>query len=300
MEHLGPQVEQLNLEALSLFVIVARLGGLNAAAKDTGVPKATLSRRIRELEAGLGTILMDRSTRGMILTHAGRRLFERSAPLLADLAAAEAEVSARDGQVRGHLRVSVPALLARVGIATFAADFLKRYPSVTLELDIDDRFVDPVRDGYDLVIRANPDPDSELVGKCFLRTRGILAAAPGVAQPAGQDVEIAAVILSANSGQKEWVALQDEQEIRLRPRAVLRCSSMMMVYDAVVAGAGVGILPEWLARHDVEAGRLIAWGYLPERSIGAWVLHPATHLTSPKVRAFVDAIVEFFRRETIF
>src|SRR5690606_26749898 len=116
----------------SHFVAVARYGGLNAASRETGVPKATISRRVRQLEAALGTLLLERSGRRMQMTEEGRILFARAAPLLADLVAAGAEVSARDGRVRGNLRVSVPALLARSGMGSFAASFVKKYPEVTL------------------------------------------------------------------------------------------------------------------------------------------------------------------------
>lgn len=290
-------MEQLDLEAISQFVAVARHGGLNAASRETGVPKATISRRVRQLEASLGTLLMERGGRQMQMTEDGRILFARAAPLLADLVAAGAEVSARDGQVRGSLRVSVPALLARSGIGSFAASFVKKYPSVQLDIDIDDRFVDPVAEGYDLVIRANPAPNSDLVGKCFLRTEIVLAALPDIPVPVAQDEIIDAVILSASSGQTVWNVLREDEPLRIIPREILRCSSMMLVYDAVLSGAGAALLPAWLIEKDLRDGRLRAWAKVPDRNIEAWVLHAPAHLTSPKVRAFVDTLVDAYRSD---
>lgn len=288
-------MEQLDLEAMSQFVAVARHGGLNAASRETGVPKATISRRVRQLEVSLGTLLLERGGRQMQMTEDGRILFARAAPLLADLIAAGAEVSARDGQVRGSLRVSVPALLARSGMGAFAASFVKKYPGVKLDIDIDDRFVDPVAEGYDLVIRANPAPHSDLVGKRFLRTEIVLAALPDIRVPVEQDEIVDAVILSASSGQTVWNVLREDEPLRIIPREILRCSSMMLVYDAVLSGAGAALLPAWLIEPDLREGRLRAWAKVPNRSIEAWVLHAPAHLTSPKVRAFVDTLVEAYR-----
>jgi DNA-binding transcriptional LysR family regulator len=285
----------MDLDGLALFVAIARHGGLNAASRETGVAKATLSRRLRELETGLGTILLDRGHRQLILTEEGRHLYDRAAPLLSDLVAAAAEVSARDGEVRGHLRVSVPALLARFGMGQFLASFLRQYPAVTLDIDANDRFVDPVAEGYDLVVRANPAPDSDLVGKCFLRTRAVLAAVPSIQIPQAQDMVVDAVGLSAGRGRPEWIIIRDGGELRVQPRRVLTCSSMMLVYEAVLAGAGMGILPVWLVQDDVARGRLRVWGDMAGEGISAWVLHPPAHLTSPRVKAFVDAIVAAFR-----
>lgn len=288
-------MEQFDLEAMAQFVAVARHGGLNAASRETGVPKATISRRIRQLEASLGTLLLERGGRQMQMTEDGRILFDRAAPLLADLIAAGAEVSARDGEVRGSLRVSVPALLARSGMGAFAASFVKKYPRVKLDIDIDDRFVDPVAEGYDLVIRANPAANSDLVGKRFLRTEIVLAALPAIRVPVEQDEIVDAVILSASSGQTAWNVLREDEPLRIVPREILRCSSMMLVYDAVLSGAGAALLPAWLIEKDLRDGRLRAWAKVPNRSIEAWVLHAPAHLTTPKVRAFVDTLVEAYR-----
>ncbi|WP_322988399.1 LysR family transcriptional regulator [Hoeflea sp.] len=288
-------MEQPNFEAMSHFVAVARHGGLNAASRETGVPKATISRHIRQLEVSLGTLLLERGGRRMQMTEDGRILFARAAPLLADLVAAGAEVSARDGRVRGSLRVSVPSLLARSRMGAFAASFVKKYPEVKLAIDIDDRFVDPVAEGYDLVIRANPAPNSDLVGKCFLRTEILLAASPDILPPTAQDEIIDAVILSASSGQTAWNVIRQNEPLRIIPREILRCSSMMLVYDAVLSGAGAALLPAWLIEQDLRDGRLRSWAKVANRNIEAWVLHAPAHLTSPKVRAFVDTLVDAHR-----
>ncbi|WP_407520740.1 LysR family transcriptional regulator [Methylobacterium oryzisoli] len=289
-------MERPDMVALAGFVAVAREGGLNAASRRTGIPKATLSRRVRDLEAGIGLPLVSRGGTRLDLTEDGRALLARAAPLLADLDALWTETRDWSGQVRGRLRVSMPVLLARFGMGELVARFVRTYPAVELEIDVNDRFVDPVSEGYDVVVRANPSPDTGLVGRLCLRTRSVLAAAPGVARPAGPDEPVDAVVLSAGRGPSTWTVLGPAGELTVTPREVLRCSSMMLVHEAVLAGAGAALLPAWLIEGDVAAGRLTAWGSVPNRDIEVWVLHPPGGVTSPKVRAFADFLVERFAR----
>jgi DNA-binding transcriptional LysR family regulator len=293
-------VEHTDIDALAGFVAVAQEGGLNAASRRTGIPKATLSRRVRALEAGIGLPLLTRGGARLELTEDGRSLLARAAPLLADLDALWAEAREWSGQVRGRLRVSMPVLLARFGMGDLVARFVRIYPSVELEIDVNDRFVDPVPEGYDLVVRANPSPDTGLVGRLCLRTRSVLAGSPALVLPERPNEPVDAVVLSAARGQSRWTILGPEGERAVTPREVVRCSSMMLVHEAVLAGAGVALLPAWLIEEDVAAGRLKAWGSVPNRDNEVWVLHPPGGVTSPKVQAFADFMVEQFARSRTF
>jgi DNA-binding transcriptional LysR family regulator len=298
MKHAGPSMKHIDLDALAHFVAVAQQGGLNAASRETGIPKATLSRRVRELEAKLGTPLLERGGTRMKLTEDGRLLFDRAMPLLTDLDGLGADVSARSGLVRGRLRVSIPTLLARFGMGAFAVRFQRTHPAVQLEIDIDDRFLDLTKENYDLVVRANPAPDTTLVGRRFLRTQIVLASLPDMPVPSQQDARVDAVMLTSANHPTEWTIVTPNGELTVTPRATIRCSSMLMVYEAVLAGAGAGLLPAWLVKDDLKAGGLKVWGSVPNRDIEAWALHPPGNLTSPKVRAFVDLLIEQFRERT--
>ncbi len=133
------------------------------------------------------------------------------------------------------------------------------------------------------------------MGKCFLRTDSVIAAVPGLPPPAQSGAEVPAVVLTALAGLSEWTAVGDTGELRLKPRPVMVCSSMMLVYGAVMRGAGCALLPLWLVEDDLRAGRLRLWGTVPNGRREAWVLHTSRRLTSPKVRVFVDALVDAFR-----
>nr|WP_255513205.1 LysR family transcriptional regulator [Geminicoccus harenae] len=144
----------MDLVALADFNAVASSGGFAAASRTTGIPKATLSRRIRTLEAELGTRLFERGGRELHLTEEGLVLHRRIGPLLAELVQSGEEISGRSGVPRGRLRVSVPVLLANLVMGRIAAGFVAAFPEIDLEIIAEDRAVDPVVEGFDVVIRA--------------------------------------------------------------------------------------------------------------------------------------------------
>ena len=290
-------MERTDLPALADFLAVATFKGLSAASKATGIPKATISRRVSALETSLGVRLLERGARKLRLTEDGQALVDRAGSLLAAIDEVSAEISGRSGQPRGLLRVSVPVLFARTRLGAFAARFLALYPEVTLDIDVSDRMVDLTADGFDVVVRANPAPDLGLVGKCFLRSDMILAAHPAIAIPREEDAEVACIILASASRHDRWKFLTEAGERCIRPRQVMRCSSMMIAHEAAREGAGAALMPRWLIKDDLEAGRLVSWGIVPHRQIEAWALHTSSRLTSPKVKAFMDALLAEYRDE---
>ena len=277
----------MDLLDLAAFNAVAAHGGIAAASRVTGTPKATLSRRVRALEAGLGLRLLERGP-SVRLTEDGHALRDRTASLLDGLAEAADDIGGRSGP-RGRLRISVPVLFAQTFGGRLAAAFTAAYPEVTLDIEVADRFVDLVADGFDLALRVNPDPDSTLVGRCVLSGDYVIAAHPAVTRPASGS-EIRAVMLSHEPDEENWRIAGTEAPITFRPRPAIRCSSMLLVLDAVLAGAGVAVLPRYLVTGALDSGALVAWGTLADRRVEVWVLHTSRRLTSPKVTAFIHML----------
>ena len=144
---------------------VARHGGFGRAARAAGRPKATLSRRVSELESSLDLRLFERGTRALKLTQEGRALYERTGALLAELDETAAAIASGGSKPRGRLRISAPLLFSQTAMGKLAGAFTLKYPEVRLEVTTEDRAVDMVEEGYDLVIRVNPDHDESLVGR---------------------------------------------------------------------------------------------------------------------------------------
>jgi DNA-binding transcriptional LysR family regulator len=282
----------MDLLALADFDAVALHGGFGAASRVTARPKATLSRHVRELEDALGVRLIERGARPFRLTEEGATLHAEAHAMLGRIEDVAEGLVARAGAPQGALRVSAPVLFAHRGLGRLAARFAMNFPAVHLEVVVDDRFVDPLKEGFDVVIRANPAPSTELAGRCFLRDRLVVAAAPSLAEPA--DGGSFPAIVLGGSQLSAWRLGTEGRTKTMLPREVVRLSSMALVYDAVREGAGAAMMPASLIRNDIAAGTLASWGEVDGRSIEVWALYPPQRHVSGKVSAFVNMLVEHF------
>ncbi|CAO4167622.1 LysR family transcriptional regulator [Methylorubrum extorquens] len=283
----------MDLLALADFNLVAQHGGFGRAARAAGRPKATLSRRVAELEASLALRLFERGARILKLTEEGRALHERTKVLLTELSETAAAIATGGDRPRGRLRISAPVLFSQSAMAKLAVGFALKHPEVRLEVTTEDRAVDMVEEGYDLVIRVNPDPDESLVGRIFLRDRLVVVAAPSMVRPTG-DAAAPAVIRGPMEGSMSWNMKSPAGRSSVTAEPVLSLPSLMMVRDAVRAGAGAGRLPLSLVSHDLAAGRLVLWGDLDRPEIALWTLYPSRRLLSARVSAFLDHLKEAF------
>ncbi|MEO7068802.1 MAG: LysR substrate-binding domain-containing protein, partial [Rhodanobacter sp.] len=156
--------------------------------------------------------------------------------------------------------------------------------------------IDPLGEGYDLVVRANPLPTTELAGRCFLRDELILTAPPALSRTSAEanGVAIPAVVLSGAPVTGSWSLTESGGVVSLGYQAVLQLSSMVMVYDAVLAGAGAALLPRSLVQANIDAGTLVDWGTVVGRRIEVWALYPPHRHVSRKVSAFVQMLIEHF------
>jgi len=276
----------MNLNALIDFALVATHSGLGKASRASGRSKATLSRRIAELEEQLGVRLIERSARGLKLTEAGEMLIARAEGPLGEVV--EAMTAAQEGvsTPRGRLRVAAPVLFSQLAMGRIGAEFCAAYPQVSIEVLAEDRLVDLVEEQFDVAIRINPRPDSNLVGRCFAKDRLVVVAAPGVAKPEPGAVSAVAAIVFSNFQPTQWNL--DDGRLILEPVPRLWFSSFLMIRDAAVAGGGAALLPQSTAWSQLARGELVQWGTVSTVEAQLWVLHTSRRLAAPKVRAFVD------------
>lgn len=287
----------MDLLALADFNLVARHGGFGRAARASGRPKATLSRRVAELESNLNLRLFERGARDLKLTQEGRTLYERTASLLSELDETAAAIAAGGERPRGRLRISAPLLFSQTAMGKLAAAFALKYPEVRLEVTTDDRAVDMIEEGYDLVIRVNPAPDDSLVGRIFLRDRLMVVASPRLARPVNS-AAVPAVVRGSGDQTMAWDVTAPEGRSRIAIDPILRLSSLIMVRDAVRAGVGAGLLPLSLVSHDLTAGTLVHWGDADGPEIALWTLYPSRRLLSARVAAFLDHLKDAFPKGT--
>jgi DNA-binding transcriptional LysR family regulator len=184
-----------------------------------------------------------------------------------------------------------------------AAEFALAYPDVKLAVTMEDRAVDLVNEGYDVVIRVNPEPNSDLVGRCFVRDHVLVVSVPSVAEQFSiaeitGERPLPVVGRSSTSSPRVWqIPGPPVREIYIQP--ILELPSLTMVRDAVLTGIGAAKLPRLLVAADLAAGRLVSWGPSSDRPSELWVLHASRRLASAKIKAFIQFLDASFPDEWI-
>jgi DNA-binding transcriptional LysR family regulator len=295
----------MDLHALSDFNAVVTHGGFGRASRATGRPKASLSRRVMQLEEAMGVRLLQRGAGTLALTEEGQTLHASTSRLLSEIEEAADAVGMNARRPNGRLRISAPTVLAYEALGRLAAIYIAEYPDVRVEVVAEDRFVDLIAEDYDVVIRANPAPNTELAGRCFLRGELVVVATPSLANEVKQlcdtdtdtdaePVVIPAVTLLSAPDNDIWRLAGTQGASVFHPRVVARFSSISMVCDAALAGAGAAVLPVYKVRAELQSGRLVSLGAFRDRSVEVWALYATRRQLSPKISAFVKLLTESF------
>ena len=251
------------LKQIESFTAVAVKGSLTAAANAEGVAPAVIGRRIDALEERLGVKLMVRTTRRITLTHEGSAFLEDCQRLLADLASAEASVSAGGVKASGHLRITAPAGFGRRHVAPLVPDFLAQHPDTSLSLNLSDRVVDIVNEGYDCAVRVGDLPDSNLIRVRLADNRRLCVATPAYLARAGVPATPAdlsrhqCLTLSSDASQRRgWAFVVDGEVTHLRPSGQLDCSDGQVLHDWCLRGLGLAWRSTWEVEQEVAHGDL--------------------------------------------
>ncbi len=251
------------LKQIESFVAVATKGSLTAAAHAEGVAPAVIGRRIDALEEHLGVKLLVRTTRRITLTHEGSAFLEDCQRLLADLANAEASVSAGGVKASGHLRITAPAGFGRRHVAPLVPAFIDQHPDVSVSLNLSDRVVDIVNESFDCAVRVGDLPDSSLVSVRLADNRRLCVAAPaylprggGRATPADLMHHQCLTLSSDASQTRGWAFEVDGEVTHLRPSGRLDCSDGQVLHDWCLHGLGIAWRSTWEVEADVASGRL--------------------------------------------
>ena len=253
------------LKAFETFVAVAQKGSLTAAARGEGVAPAIIGRRLDALEEHLGVKLLVRTTRRITLTHEGSAFLEDCQRLLADLASAEASVSEGGVKASGHLRITAPAGFGRRHVAPQVPRFIALHPDVSVSLNLSDRVVDIVNEGFDCAVRVGDLPDSSLISVRLADNRRLCVATPGYLKRAGvpqHPSDLArheCLTLSSDASQTRGWAFRVQGEVtHLRPHGRLDCSDGQVLHDWCLQGLGIAWRSTWEVESEIASGRLQA------------------------------------------
>lgn len=291
------------LSRMRAFVDVVEAEGFSAAARKVGKSKALLSKYVRELEDELGALLLNRTTRQLSLTEAGHTYYARAVELLRDVEDLAESVRDSSGDVRGRVRLSAPRTFADAPVGQSLIDFAKAHPDITLEINLDDRFVDLVEEGFDLAIRITKLSDSSLIAKRLAPFRVVLCASPELIATHGepkspQDLTHLPCIVDTNSRYRQnWPFRDEDGEIVNVPvTGRIEVNSPMTARAAAISGLGFAVLPDFIADPEVEAGRLVP--LLQDNAAngaGIYAIYPHRRYLPAKVRAFVDYLARWLK-----
>jgi DNA-binding transcriptional LysR family regulator len=286
------------LKQIESFVLAAQKGSMTAAAQVEGVAPAMISRRIDALESRLGVKLMLRTTRKLSLTHEGSAFLEDCTRLLTDLANAEASVTAGGVKASGHLRLTAPGGFGRRHVAPLVPEFLRQHPDVRLSLNLSDRVIDLVNEGFDCAIRVGDLPDSSLVSARLADNRRLCVASPAylsrhAAPTHPQDLwQHECLTLSSEASQSRGWAFQIDGETQfLRPPGRLNCTDGQVLHEWCLAGMGLAWRSTWEVSADLRDGRLVtvldAFSAPPN---GIFAVFPSAKHLPLRVRLWIDFI----------
>ncbi|MDO8606902.1 MAG: LysR family transcriptional regulator [Phaeospirillum sp.] len=289
---------------LQAFVRVAETGSFSEAARRLGLSKSMVSRQVSSLEAELGVRLLHRTTRSLSPTEAGRAYLDRCQRILADLDEANLLVSQLQAMPRGRLRVSAPLSFGIGHLSAALPGFLERYPEIELEMNMTDRHVDLVEEGWDVAVRIGRLADSSLIARRLAPIRRLAAAAPAYLERRSMplvpsDLEGHDCLTHSGMVAAEWRFVSpDGRPLQVGVHGRFHADNGDVLRVMALAGLGVVLLPSFFLGDDIRAGRLVPLleGFVPlDVSLNA--VYPHGRHLSPKVRAFVDYLAESFGPE---
>jgi DNA-binding transcriptional LysR family regulator len=287
------------LAAIRAFVSVAAEGGFSAAAVELGLSKSAASRQIAALEEALGAQLLKRSTRSVKLTDSGYAYLERCRALLADLDEADAAVAALQNEPKGLLKINAPMSFGISHAAPAVAEFMTRYPDLQVALILNDRFVDPYDEGFDVTLRIGTLEDSSLAARKLAQIEMGLYASPAYLEKHGRprgphDLKShAALHYGRPSSQSAWALRGAQDPVSIRYRLCSNNGDALRV--AALAGLGIALIPAFLVRDELRNGQLVALldGFEP-KPIDLYAIYPPTRFLAAKVRLFIDFLAQRF------
>lgn len=294
-----------HLTAMAVFARVVEEESFSRAAQGLGLSKSAVSKQVSRLEDRLGVRLLNRTTRRLSLSEAGMAFYERCRHVVAEAEAAEEAVGHLAAAPRGTLRVNVPMSFGQAHVAPALPEFLARYPELSIDLQLNDRTVDLVDEGYDMAIRIGQLPDSSLIARRLAPVRRMAFASSAYLNAHGRPRhprelrDHDCLVYSYQSSGREWRFRGPEGEIRVTVAGRLEANNGDALLAAARGGAGVVMMPSFIASEALRAGQLeaILQDWCAADSGAIYAVFPASRNVLPKVRVFVEFLVEHFGPE---
>ncbi|KTR05760.1 LysR family transcriptional regulator [Aureimonas ureilytica] len=293
------------LTRMRAFLSVVESEGFSAAARKTGRSKALLSKYVRELEDELGVLLINRTTRQIALTAAGEVYVARASTILADLAALNEEAREATGEARGALRVTAARTFGDAELGLSLVEFSAAHPDITLDLHLNDSFVNLVEEGFDVAIRMTRLTDSAMIARRLGQLDFAICATPDFLKTHGTpthptDISRLPAVIDSNAKTLYNWTFKDPKTgdpIPINVSGRFSANSPYTVRAATLAGLGVALIPEFVVRQDIADGRLVSIldDFVP-RDAGIYAVFPHRRHLPARTRVFVDFLATWFRK----
>ncbi|GLS89753.1 LysR family transcriptional regulator [Psychromonas marina] len=289
------------LDGLVTFVQVVSAGSFTLAADLSGHSTSYISKEINKLEARLGVRLLHRTTRSLSLTPEGELYFQRCCQIIEDAEQAENAIIGKQGEPHGLLRISCPMAYGLSNLSPKLSLFTEKYPKIQLELDLNDRKVDLVSDGFDIVIRAAAHlEDSSLISRRISQSEMLILASPDYITKHGMpahpfDLTRHKIISYSNLKQPNIWGFQDNdgKQIQVHLESHVLTNNSRLEIDLGVAGQGIFAVPRFALKDELVTGKLIdVFPDWPKQSIGIYMVYPSRKHMSAKVRSFIDFVLQ--------
>jgi DNA-binding transcriptional LysR family regulator len=292
------------LTRMRAYKDVVEAEGYSAAARRIGRSKALLSKYVRELEDELSTLLINRTTRQFSLTEAGHEYYARVTEILRAIDDLQDNVRQKSGDISGRIRLSAPRSLADSVLGQSFVDFACANPEITLDISLDDRFVDLVEEGFDMAIRIADMSDSALIARRLADFSMSIYAAPSLIERVGmpqtpRELSGRPCLVDTNGRNRNlWGFVDDSGErYTVAVRALIEANSPEVMRRGVVSGSGFAMVPDIIARDDVEAGRIVrVFSKEIPNQRGIYAVYPHRRYLPQRVRTFVDYLAGWMRQ----
>ncbi|MEX3899591.1 LysR family transcriptional regulator [Paraburkholderia sp. BR10954] len=293
----------MQLDDMRIFVATVDAHNFTAAANRLSLSKQFVSRRVMALEEALGVQLLIRNTRKLAVTDLGQEFYERARRILGEVEDAEQAMSLRRAAPRGLLRVSAPMSFGMTHLSPLVAAFLREHRDVRFDMELSDRAVDVVGEGFDMAIRIGTLADSSLIAQKLIDVRMIACCSPGYLRRRGSpavpaDLANHDCLLYGHGGAVSWDFRVDGAVRSVEVRGPLRANNGELIRDSAVAGLGIVRLPDFIIADALASGQLVPVleAFLPSAT-GVYAVYPQHRQSSVTIRAFVEFLRKHLRKK---
>ncbi len=283
------------LLSMSVFRRVAETGNFSEVAREMDISQPTVSKHVAALERHLSIKLLNRSTRQLSLTEVGKQYYDRCIHILDELIETESLLRNQESVPTGTLRINTPVTFGEICIVPHLWQFLDKFPELTIDLIMDDHYVDLVKDGIDVAIRIGPMPDSALVAKKLGDSPRVVFASPSYLKQRGEPKKLQdlqkhnCIVYTLLTTRNEWHFIGPNGEETVRVNGRFSANNPRTICDAVIDGQGIAVAPLWLVNKYIETGqvKVVLENYVPT-PLEIHAVFPGRRYVPAKVRCFIE------------